>query len=52
MRVDYIKSNFETEILTKITGRPSYPLLQKIKNELMANAASVTCNLGGGSNGH
>ena len=50
--IDYVKSNFEFPVLTKITGQPIYTLLKKIKDELMANAASVTCELGGGLNGH
>ena len=50
--IDYIKTNFEVENLTKITGRPNYQLLKKLKDELMANAASVQSNLGGGANGH
>ena len=52
MKIDYIKSNFKTEILTKILGRLNHPLLKKIKNKLITNVARVTCNLGGSANGH
>ena len=37
---------------TKVHGTPTYETLQKIKDQLKANAASVTSNLGGGANGH
>ena len=50
--IDYVKTNFEYPTLTKITGRPNYALLRKIQKELMANASSVTSNLGGAMNGH
>ena len=42
--------NFEYTTLTKIQGIPTYEPLQKIKNEMKANAASVPCDLGGGNN--
>ena len=50
--VDYISTYFEHPTLTKIHGEPSYMMLQKMKNELMRNAASVPSDLGGGANGH
>jgi len=48
--IDYINTNNET--LKLISGRPNYPLLKKVKDEMMASASSVTCNLGGRANGH
>ena len=50
--IDYRNTNFEYSTLTKITGQPNYILLKKIKDELTANATSVSSNLGGGANGH
>ena len=50
--IDYRTTNFEFPVLTKISGQPNYPLLKIVKNELKANGASVSSNLGGGSNGH
>ena len=37
--------NFEYPVLTKIHGMPTYEALQKIKNKLKANAASVPFEL-------
>ena len=50
--VDYKNSIFEYPVLTKVTTRPTYPILKQIKNELKANAGKVQCELGGGNNGH
>ena len=50
--VDYKNSIFEYPVLTKITSRPIYSSLKKIKYELKANARKVQCELGGGNNGH
>ena len=38
--------------MTKIHGAPTYETLQEIKDQLKANAASITPDLGGGANGH
>lgn len=50
--VDYISTNFEYPVLTKITGLPTYESLKTIKDELQANASTVQCDLGGGQHGH
>ena len=50
--IDYVSTYFESPVLTKIHGEPTYETLQVIKNQLKANAASVTSDLGGGANGH
>ena len=50
--IDYRTTNFKIPVLTKTSGLPNYALLKIIKNELKENAASVSSNLGGGSNGH
>ena len=50
--IDYINNHFEFPILTKIHGHPDYEQLKQIKDELRANATSVTANLGGGAHGH
>ena len=50
--IDYVKTNFEYPVLTKITGQPTFDALRTVKNELKANAASVPSDLGRGANGH
>ena len=50
--IDYIKTNFEYPVLTKISGKPDYENLKIIKEELKANAGKVQCDLGGGNDGH
>ena len=50
--INYRTTSFEHQEPTKITGQPNYALLKQIKEELKANAASVSSNLGGESNGH
>ena len=50
--IDYAKTNFDYQVLTKIVGTPTYEDIKKIKDELKANAASVPSDLGGGAHGH
>ena len=50
--IDYARTNFEFQVLTKIVGKPTNKALRKIKKELAANGTSVTCDLGGGAHGH
>ena len=50
--IDYVKTNFEYSVLTKVNTSPTYESLKKIKNELKANAATVPSDLGGGGHGH
>ena len=50
--IDYVNTYFEYPALTRIHGQPSHPSLKIIKDEMKANASSVTSDLGGGSNGH
>ena len=50
--IDYTSTNFEYATLTKIHGIPTYEPLRQIKNEMKANAASLSCDLGGGAHGH
>ena len=50
--IDYVDTYFEIPTLTKIHGEPTYFQLKELKNELKANATSVTSDLGGGANGH
>ena len=49
---DYISTNFEYPILTKIYWIPTYEALRRIKDEMKDSWASELWNLGGGSNGH
>jgi len=50
--IDYASTNFEYPVLTPIQGIPTYEFIQKAKNEMKANAASVPFDLGGGAHGH
>ena len=50
--IDHTSSNFEYPKLTKIQGNPTYEPLQRIKNKLKANSASVPSDLGRGAHGH
>ena len=50
--IDYVKTNFEYSVLTKVQGSPTYESLKKIKDELEANAATVPSDLGGGGHEH
>ena len=50
--IDYITTSFEFPVLSKVSGRPTYESLKKIKDELKTNASTVSSDLGGGANGH
>ena len=50
--INYVLTYFEFPILTKIHGPPCHDTLTKIADELKANAASVSSDLGGGAYGH
>ena len=50
--IDYTKTYFQYPTLSVIHGEPTYEGLQELKDELKANAATVSSNLGGGSHGH
>ena len=52
INIDYINASFEYPVLTKIQGLPTYTTLKIIKDEMKANATSVSTDLGGGTNGH
>lgn len=52
INIDYITTSFEYPVLTKIQGQPTYVTLKIIKDEMKANATSVSSDLGGGANGH
>ena len=52
INIGYINPSFEYPVLTKIQGQPTYITLKIIKDEMKANAASVSTDLGGGANGH
>ena len=43
---------FPHQALTKVTGNPTYSDLQSLYRQAKANAQSVPCTLGGGTNGH
>ena len=45
--VDYAKTYFIHQTLTKIQGEPDYATLKILKKELKANASRVTSDLGG-----
>lgn len=50
--INYKDTLFEKKELTRIIGKPTYLSLQRLKNELKANAMSVPSTLGGGNHGH
>ena len=50
--IDYVDTYFEFKTLTKIHGAPTYEALKNMKDELKANATSVSLTLGGGEHGH
>ena len=43
---------FPRQLLTKVTGNPSYSDLQSLYRQAKSNAQSVPCTLRGGNNGH
>ena len=47
--IDYIKTVFEYQELTKIVGLPTYASLKQMKDECAANASRVISNHGGGA---
>ena len=51
MAVNYRTELFEHTDLTPIRGEPDFESLNKMKNELKANAQNVPCTLGGGNHG-
>ena len=52
MVTNYKSEYFQHEKLTPIQGEPDFTTLQRLKNELKANASSVPSLLGGAANGH
>ena len=50
--VDYATSYFKYKTPTPIWGQPTHKALQRLKNELQANASSVETELGGGDHGY
>ena len=51
-QIDYASTYFEKIILDKIIGKPDYPKLHKLFQDLKANASKVPSELGGGLFGH
>ena len=49
---DYTITYFEHPMLTKIHGKSIFFSLQRLKNQIKANLASVNTDLGGGRNGY
>ena len=50
--IDYALTYFEKVNLDKIKGRPDYPQLHRLFQDLKANASKVPSELGGGLYGH
>eukprot|EP00957_Ditylum_brightwellii_P027430 2073432-Ditylum_brightwellii.AAC.1 len=50
--VDYKNIVFKKSVLTHVHGKPTMATLLTSRNEVRANAQSVTTTLGGGRNGH
>lgn len=51
VQTNYRQEYFEHVDLTPVIGQPNFESLNKLKNELKANAQSVPCTLGGGNHG-
>ena len=49
--IDYASSYFKYKTPTPIRGEPTHKALQRLKNELQANASSIETDLGGGDHG-
>ena len=50
--VNYNATYFETKVVTKIHGEPTYEEIKRLHNVLKANAGRVPSVLGGGRNGY
>ena len=50
--IDYTSTYFEHPTLAKIHGKSIFFSLQRLKNQIKANLASVNKDFGGGENGH
>ena len=50
--IDYTSTYFGHPMLTNIHGKPIFFSLQRLKNQIKANLASVNTNLGEGRNDH
>ena len=50
--IDYINTSFEYPLLDKIHGQPTFTTLTRLKQQIKANAQSVSSDLGGGGHGH
>ena len=49
---DYANAYFPNPVIPKIVGQPNFEKLRALKKALIANAASVQSDLGGGTYGH
>ena len=47
-----VQENYPFKTLSPIIGEPNYSSINKISQELYANASSVPSTLGGGNHGH
>ena len=52
LTVDKILALFPNSALPKIHGEPTYETINDVVQHMYANAATVTCPLGGGQHGH
>ena len=52
VNIDYISTDFEYPVLSKIHGKPIYPSLKPIKDKIKANTANVASELGGEGHGN
>ena len=50
--VEEVMATFPNSQITRIEGRPDYESLKQVIEEMCANAASVPCSLGDGTNGY
>ena len=47
--INYVENYFIVKILSKIHGEPNFETLKTLRNQVKANAGSVTTHLGGGA---
>ena len=50
--INYVDNYFQIPVLTHIHGEPTFETLKNLRNQVKANAGSVTTHLGGGAFGY
>ena len=50
--INYVDNYFQIPVLTRIHGEPTFETLKNLRNQVKANAGSVSTHLGGGALGY